>query len=227
MSIIKEVLHQIMIEDDSTNESKFEQVMVLGEDNLFYKRINGQEQRYVAILSTKELQTPEYYNDVVLQQAPDEIKSSPAFEKNTDIIILFDLDHNDNFKDHEKAIFTIEENPYQFKKYVLYTTEEERQILTQNNGVEAFFTILKDETLFDEYKKQPYIASRYGLVAKFYIKIPFLKIPESNENISNVDDMLESGLNEDQKELSKKMDELISDDEANDWEQVIEDYLND
>ncbi|MGL6582960.1 ABC-three component system middle component 1 [Aeromonas caviae] len=95
---------------------------------LFYKKELGEFQRYVITISLDEMIDDldvDVIHDKVLNSTPDNLLASPAFSKNTDLIVLLKLDNLANYKKLEEIIFSIEENPYHFKKYVLYYTEDE------------------------------------------------------------------------------------------------------
>ncbi len=161
----------------------------------FYQKVDGKQKRYLVTTSTKELLSPDEYNAQIIELAPDALKKSPAFEKNTDLLILLDIigSSTNDFKKHEKEIFLIEENPFYFKKYVLYTAEEERALLNQIKFSD-FLELIKDREKFNEYKSAPYKPSIYGVVAKIFIKLPFLEVPSSPIELNDLGRLLNAAL---------------------------------
>jgi len=171
----------------------------------FYKRTDNDRVRFLVVLSVETLGSPEEYNDAILGCAPEEMKSSSAFEKNTDVVILLNINASTSkaFKTHEKKIFSIEENPYSFKKHVLYTSDAEsslieKRFINSDTLSSDLVRLLENREEFSKYKNEPYKASIYGLVAKIYIKLPFLKIESSSQSeIRDLDSMVDQALKED------------------------------
>jgi len=108
-------------------------------------------------------------------------KNVSNFEKNTTLIIFTNKTSTETLK---KAI-EIEEDPYFFKKHVLILNENEIEILKKefDDHKELFHSKLKstinDLDLFNKFsinEKSDNVAF-YGVVAKLYEKLPFLKLP--------------------------------------------------
>lgn len=208
----------------------------LSEDDseyVFYQRIDDQNRRrYLVITESERLCESEEYNEEISNCTPNNIANLPAFDKNTDLIILLDIKESENFIDHEKDIFSIEENPYNYKKYVLYTTAEERRLLNESLFIKnscftsnEFTDFLENRKEFEKYKENPYNASLYGVIVKMHIKLPFLKIAgASKEKISNVNEILQLKLNEEQ--ISDSVETILKLSEKDDLEKAIKDYIN-
>lgn len=208
----------------------------LSKDNgeyTFYQRIDQDRRRYLVLTESERLCTSEEYNEKISNCAPQNIAKSPAFDKNTDLIVLLDIKKSENFKNHERDILSIEENPYNFKKYVLYTTEEERNLLNESLFIKEnisfnaneFTNFLENTEEFQKYSENPYSASLYGVIVKMHIKMPFLKIASSsNEKISNVNKILQLKLEEEQN--SDFIESMLNLSEKDDLENAIKDYVN-
>jgi len=98
-----------------------------------------------------------------------------------------------DFDIHEKKIFSIEEDPYYFKKYVLYYSEEEVNLLG-NKKYNDLKEIILDRDLFKTYKDNPNYPSKYSFSARFFIKIPFLNVPVNEKEMPGLEVMLKERL---------------------------------
>ena len=222
--MIQEFVHKILSEQEIpfdlvTEEKGFS----------FYQQLNGMQKRYLVITATNELLSPDGYNHQIMELAPDVLKESPAFEKNTDLLILLDIidSSTEHFKKHEREIFLVEENPYFFKKYVLYTADEERKLL-KSIQFSDFPALIRDRDKFEEYKSQPYNPSIYGVLAKIFIKLPFLKIPSSSIELNDLDELLKINLsNENLLDADNEIiDKFSNYKNLEELEKLVEDYLN-
>jgi hypothetical protein len=159
----------------------------------FYKKIIGDNKRFLIVCETTHLESVGYYNITIQDIVPDEIKNDPAFERNSDLIILFKVNNLGDFNAHEQKIFSIEEDPYYFKKYVLYYSEEELN-LVENKTLNDLQNIVLDRSLFKSYKNNPNYPSIYSFSARFFIKIPFLQVPVNEEEMPSIEVMLREKL---------------------------------
>lgn len=142
----------------------------------YYKREVGDAIRFAILHRLDELSTPKELNSVIIQSAPDIFTNDPSYKKNCDLICIHHLKQLSEFKIHEEEIFAIEEDPYHFKKYVLYYSDAEEKIL-QNQTYEKIHTTITNKELFNEYKTKPLTATQYSVAAKIFIKLPFLELP--------------------------------------------------
>lgn len=159
----------------------------------FYKKIKENNKRFLIVHETDSLQEVDYYNNTIKDITPIEIKSEPAFERNSDLIILLNLKNLGDFNTHEQKIFSIEEDPYYFKKYVLYYSDEEVNLLA-NKSISDLKKVILDRSLFITYKKNPNYPSLYSFAARFFIKVPFLHVPVNEIEMPSIEVMLEERL---------------------------------
>lgn len=68
----------------------------------FYKKIKENNKRFLITYETDNLQEVDYYNNTIKDIIPIEIKSEPAFERNSDLIIILKLNNLGDFNTHEK-----------------------------------------------------------------------------------------------------------------------------
>jgi len=159
----------------------------------FYKKIKENNKRFLIVYETDSLQEVDYYNNTIKDITPIEIKSEPAFERNSDLIVLLNLKNLGDFNTHEQKIFSIEEDPYYFKKYVLYYSEEEKYIL-ENKSINDLRDVILNRDLFNAYKKNPNYPSLYSFSARFFIKVPFLYVPVNEIEMPSIEVMLKESL---------------------------------
>lgn len=191
----------------------------------FYKKIDNDSKRFLIVHETTSLKNADHYNNTIHDITPNEIKSEPAFERNSDLIIILKIENLGDFNKHEKNILSIEEDPYYFKKYVLYYSEEEGKLLENKTLIDLTETI-NDRYLFKEYKKKPNFPSLYSICARFFIKLPFLEVPVKETKMQNIDVMIDESLIE--KNLNTFNDHLeyLFKEKQNDHTEILKSFEN-
>lgn len=127
-------------------DHQFIEVESTQENIYFFKKEKDALRRYIITYRTDKLEDASFINELIINNTPTELLEAPAFAKNTDLIIVFQLDKLSNYKQYEKSIFDIEENAYHFKKYVLYYSNEENQLISGRTSIilEQFSQIMKN-----------------------------------------------------------------------------------
>ncbi|EGR1702584.1 hypothetical protein RQY88_000935 [Vibrio vulnificus] len=148
----------------------------------FYIRDSGSAIRFAVVHNLDELITPTELNSQINQLAPEDFLRNPSFKKNCDLICIYRLDVLAEFKEHEEGIFSIEEDPHFYKKYVLYYSIAEESALTDFT-YEKLVSVISDKKEFIGYKENPLVASQYSFAAKTFIKLPFLELPIHQGNL--------------------------------------------
>ena len=190
----------------------------------FYKKIKENNKRFLIVYETDSLREVDYYNNTIKDITPIEIKSEPAFERNSDLIILLNLKNLGDFNTHEQKIFSIEEDPYYFKKYVLYYSDEEVNLLA-NKSINDLKEVILNRDLFNAYKKNPNYPSLYSFAARFFIKIPFLHVPVNEMKMPSIDVMLkESLLAKDLVTFDNNLTKIIND--KGDHTEILKEFEN-
>jgi hypothetical protein len=154
----------------------------LTEQTAFYIYEEKSSIRFAVIHKLTEILPPDKLNSFITSIAPIHFKEHSAYKKNCDLICILRLDNLSDFKPIENGIFSIEEDPYQYKKYVLYYTSHEEEILN-NLDYNALLKIIADKTAFKEYKENPLASSPYSIAAKIFIKLPFLELPHESQTL--------------------------------------------
>ncbi|WII49975.1 ABC-three component system middle component 1 [Klebsiella pneumoniae] len=161
----------------------------------YFSQDSGDRKRFLAVVECENIPSPQVLNKLVLLYAPETFKSDPAFDKNTDLIILHKLRHRADFNGIESKVFGIEENPYYFKKYFLYYSEEELRLLEGHN-FESVSAIVVDDRMFAEYRDQPLSPTLYSVAARIFIKLPFVKVPVKESSLKPLDIYVKEALAE-------------------------------
>lgn len=121
--------------------------------------------------------------------------NAKEFDKNTSMLILA---NNDGNKIKKKEILLVEEDPYQFKKYVLlFTSDILKQLLaqTENGNPEKILDLIVDENVFNNYKNNYSVPNWRHLLYNLAHKLPFLKINvEINQDLGNLFEEAEKSL---------------------------------
>ena len=189
----------------------------------FYSKLEESSKRFLIVHETESLRNVDYYNNIIQEIVPSDLKAEPAFERNSDFIILFKIENLSDFSKHEKNILSIEEDPYFFKKYVLYYSSEELDIVNNIDFSELKQTIF-DRNLFNIYKQHPNFPSVYSFAARFFIKLPFLQVPVNEKKMPSIEVMLDEIL-KDKKlfEFDNKLTQLIKNKDLDD---VLKEFEN-
>jgi len=103
----------------------------------------------------------------------------PDFNKNTSLLVL--NQYQEDFEQWRKKVYTVEEDPYQFKKYVLRYTDEIVSELKENSSdgnVEEIIKLMTNEDVFSSYKNSHKLGeySWYDLLYGIANKLPFLNL---------------------------------------------------
>jgi len=193
------------------------------ENIYFFKKENNDYQRYVIVLETTHLNNALSINNLILENTPKDLINSPSFNKNTDLIITLTLPSLSDFKSNELKILEVEENAYHFKKYILYYSEGESELLNGKN-FQDLQNVLSDHNAFKEYKNNPLNPSLYSLAARIFIKIPFLEMPIQSEDISPIEMQIDNLVKD--KGLENLYKILNSHDSVSATEQLIKDLID-
>ncbi|MEN9657307.1 MAG: hypothetical protein RL571_772 [Pseudomonadota bacterium] len=183
----------------------------------FYIRESGSAIRFAILHKLDELSSPAELNTAINQSAPDSFLSHPTFKKNCDLICIHHLSKLAEFKDHEEQIFAIEEDPHFFKKYILYYSDTEESAI-KDYSFDRLVDTISDKSQFSKYKSDPLAATQYSVAAKIFIKLPFLELPFTREELVSLrlqaaEAVAEAGLDTTYKIIQKltvnNADELI------------------
>lgn len=113
-----------------------------------------------------------------------EIIQNPAFDKNANLLVLNKVKTISSIK--SESLLQAEENPYHFKKSILYYTEDELKNLSDAIGdLPALSTIesmILTENTFEQHKVHFDDNKLESLLYRMAIKIPFIRINITQTN---------------------------------------------
>lgn len=173
--MIKQLIDEALVAHDFVSKRELDTTS-------FYVRESGSAIRFAVVHTIDDLPDPAELNNRINHLAPDEFIRNPSFKKNCDLICIYRLDVLAEFKEHEERIFAIEEDPYFYKKYVLYYSIAEESALTDFT-YKKLVSVIADKKEFIDYKENPLVASQYSFAAKTFIKLPFLELPSHQGNL--------------------------------------------
>ncbi|MGN7894250.1 ABC-three component system middle component 1 [Bacillus sp. 22475] len=150
-----------------------------------------------------------------LEYMKNEVFYNSNMEKNFSLLVC--LNYNKEIDvEMQKDIYEIEENPYDFKKYVLIYSDEQVQMLSKElllpkyrmlipvEGIKNVLNkILIDNARFYNFKN--YMNDTvYDLITKIFIKLPFLSTEIGKEKqMENLQEKIKNKLDEELNELKK------------------------
>ncbi len=218
------MINQIINTLSSNSPCQFELVEQDAEQFSFYRSMSSNYHRFLAVVKVSILMKPNELNQWVLANTPHVLREQPTFAKNTDVVVLFELDRLADIIDHESEIFSLEEDGYSFKKHVLYYSQTELDLLNEID-TRDFANLIKDQSKFSLYKKSPLVESEYGIASRIFIKLPFLSVPVDESELDDpcklADDYLK---NVDLLALNNEFEALIANN-GNNYQTIVEDYI--
>jgi len=120
---------------------------------------------------------------------------SNDIDKNTSLLILAKIPEDIKFKELKEHILTVEEDPYLFKKLVLFYSENELEELKFqiSKSAEEPLAFIEQNIIvsenFTKYKTNPALFCWESLIYRITHKIPFVKINvEQNDNLQSLFD---------------------------------------
>lgn len=123
--------------------------------------------------------------------------------KNTSLFVCVKVDDYDSFiKDQRNEVYTIEENPYVFRKYVILYKDADQDSLFSKT-TDDILQIAQRLDSFTEYENRDtrYNNSSYFLALQILVKIPFLELSKDAIELINLPARLSISLNNVQKSI--------------------------
>lgn len=128
----------------------------------------------------------------------------PGLDKNISLLLLVERKTMSFTEDFNKKVFDFEEDPFNFKKYILPYTSEQLQLLKDKLNpnekvIKQLDKILNNKKYFNEFKENveylgSSIAKTYDLTSKVFIKLPFLKSKINKEDLPDISRSIESSI---------------------------------
>lgn len=106
---------------------------------------------------------------------------APALDKNISLLVLWETEGDLNHQELKKRLMLLEENASFFKKYVLYYSKSEFEVLNtalQGSPLKSFLkSNITSQEIFDLYKEdQKDQSTWYPLLYRIAIKLPFITV---------------------------------------------------
>lgn len=187
-------------------------VQQLTEGNLYSFPLEQEKTSFWLVIENDDLEILENQNQY-FKACKNAIESNDI-DKNTSLLILAKIPENTKFKELKEQILNIEEDPYLFKKLVLFYSGNELEALKLviSDAVEAPLLFIERNIImpenFSTYKTNPSQFSWQSLIYRISHKIPFIKINvEQDNNLQSLFDTNYNILN--QKSLAD-FDDLIN-----------------
>ena len=154
-----------------------------------YSSKNG-EYYFIAEYSTDEL--ADYFHVDKTLGAFDLVEKHkenlPDIAKNSSMIIWMNVpDLQEGLVQLRNSVYEIEEDPYVFRKYVIFSTEAAAAALKPKN-VQEIVEFAADPDHFQEYQnfKTRYTNETYCLAVQLLIKLPFLQLPAKSVELEDL-----------------------------------------
>lgn len=161
-------------------------VQQLTEGNLYSFPLEREKTSFWLVIENDDLEILDRQNEYF--RACKEAIDSNDIDKNTSLLILAKVAETIKFKELKEKILSIEEDPYQFKKLVLFYSENELEALKFeiDEVLEEPLTFIEQNIIasenFSTYKTNPTQFSWQSLIYRITHKIPFIKINVDKDN---------------------------------------------
>ena len=172
----------------------------VGEGNLFSKIESTNKHEFWFVIEEENLDTILSNQDEILKMCID-INDADELVKNISMLVLWKTGGVLDFKVMKKKIMPIEEDPYYFKKHVLYFSLEEYSKLIEEIDGQNVTDFVREKIpmteIFLEYKLNPRSQNWYELLYRIAIKLPFISINiDTNAGIESLEENINEKLTE-------------------------------
>ncbi|GMQ55699.1 hypothetical protein AN1V17_00910 [Vallitalea sediminicola] len=119
-------------------------------------------------------------------------KNKSDIQKNTSLIICLKLTSMHEITQTLKnIIFSIEEDEYFFRKYVVvFTKKSIKNIDIKNNIYKQLHEIIKKEDMMEKYQDNGYFCDEFFLAMQLFVKLPFIVYDVNSTQFIPVEDKL-------------------------------------
>lgn len=135
---------------------------------------------------------------------------NPALDKNISMLVLWETGGILDLGEMKKKVMTVEEDPYFFKKHVLYFSSQEIDSLKAVMGNESLHNLLQkniaSQDVFAKYKEDPFSREWQPLLYRISIKVPFVDIDIGCSD--GLDSLFEMNKEKIMKDRDKKLVEI-------------------
>lgn len=180
---------------------------------LFSYPNNSEKKDFWIVIEEDELSSVVSRQSDILNDCKIKLESNDL-EKNASLLILWNTTGELELLEMKKQIMPIEENPYYFKKHILYYSpnelEEFMDKLNGNNINDFFSSNIANEGTFRDYKSNPLQGSWRELFYRIVIKLPFININiDSSSDIESLQHTITNKLQNNQDHQLINLNEQI------------------
>jgi hypothetical protein len=173
------VIFDLILEAIASNG--FKEVQSSSETFRYFTKLPSEE-RHLVIANMTTLPPVSKLNETAKLASPGALIEAPSFSKNTDLILLYRVNTLAEYETIEQQILEYEEDKYNFKKYFLYFSSAEEDVLS-TAGFSEITEALKSPAEFDSFKKDRTAPSIYAFAARMFIKLPFLQLEVASKGL--------------------------------------------
>lgn len=163
----------------------------------------------------KELDSLDFIKDQdeLFIEARKAASNNPVFDKNVSLLLLNKVTDDVDLKEIKKQTLEIEEDPYQFKKQVLFYTDSSCEELSAQLLHDDFKNLLSSQENFKNYKDNYNVFSWQALLYRIAQKLPFIEVEvEQNKDLSSLILVNETSVNEKGlKEINDRVNDVFAD----------------
>jgi hypothetical protein len=153
-----------------------------------------------------------------------EFRVTHFFDNNTTVVISTDVTTVENNDDTFKTISRIEEDPFYFKKQILYYRDSEKQYIidaldTTESVIQELNAIVTDSTTYELHTYG--LDSSFDFVTRIYAKLPFLQLKLEQQKLSDLDEMIDTSLTKNELKIVEEILSLDTETNIDEWIETL------
>lgn len=191
--MIQTIINKIFEESGFENRERYYSM----DNNQFYITLNLNETEFKSIENKNSIENIHSYKEL-LEFFNDLVQSgtNKSIEKNTSLLIFVQCENTNALEEYKQQILLLEEDQYFFKKYVILYTGNSIRKINLDAILSDIESKLNSEEDYDNYYKQGFITEleEYLFVLQLYIKIPFIILPNFENQFKSLDTKITEAL---------------------------------
>lgn len=190
---------------------------LLGEpDSFFAERTDGKFDFFTVVFENLESFSLEKMKERCDELMSNIMKSKShhlGLDKNLSLVVFLETGYSQNKNKLNSLIYDIEEDPYDFRKYVVTYTENQKKCIVDDIfqqdllEVEYLRNRILDQQAFAAYKRgdATQLAREYELISKIFIKLPFLNFDVVSKDLQDLSLIIKKNITQDDIEVWNKL----------------------
>lgn len=185
LKLLKKIYEQDEFEIKENEENKENILFSEKEDQEYYITVQYTENEFERFYDSKK-------SNNLISFFEESKKSKADIQKNTSLIVCLKLANIQEISPSLKnMIFSVEEDEYFFRKYVIIYTENSMKNIDLNKNIkEQLHEIIKREDMMKQYQKNYYFSEEFFLVMQLFVKLPFLPFQGDTGQFIPVEDKI-------------------------------------